>query len=194
MRSLCFAGNSAMDPHINDRFHLPPSQRLGAVAMMGGFVGVLSGFYEGIKVGSLRYLTENSHRLPRTVGGWYFYHKKKNYVMIVGGCKAAIVHGFKFSAAMTGLFGLEAAIDEIRGTIDCFSTTAAATVTAASYAWYHQLSRVQTSTYIKKGLFLGLSLGITQDLIIWRRGGRIWYMDQMGIVNPRVEEGTLAVA
>lgn len=174
-----------MDPAINERFHLFPYQRLGAVASVGGLIGAFSGFYEGIKIGSLRYLIENSHRLPRTVGGWYFYHKKKNYVMIVGGCKLALVQGAKYSGAMTGLFGIEAIIDYIRGTIDFASTTAAATITAGTYAWYTQLSRMQSANYMKKGALLGLSLGVTQDLIIWRRGGHIWYMDKLGVVNPQ---------
>lgn len=174
-----------MDPYINERFHLAPYQRLGAVASVGGIIGAFSGFYEGIKLGSLRYLTENGHRLPRTVGGWYFYHKKKNYVMIVGGCKAAVIQSIKFSGAVTGLFAIEAAIDYVRNQIDFANTTVAAAITAGTYAWYNKLTRVQSANYIKKGGLLGLSLGVTQDLIIWRRGGHIWYMDKLGIVNPQ---------
>lgn len=179
------------DPKANERFHLLPAERLEALSLTSGLVGALSGFYEGVKSSSLRYLTENGHRLPRTVGGWYFYHKKKNYVMIISGGQTAVRQGLKYSLAIGGFFGLEWAIDTARGTIDLFNTTAASTIFATAYGMYHRLSRVQTQNYIKKGFALGISLGLTQDLLRFSRGGNVWYIDKLGIKNPRVASTTL---
>lgn len=174
------------DLRINERFHLFPFERLQALSMTSGVIGGFSGVYDGIKSSSLRYLTENGHRLPKTVGGWYFYHKKKNYVMIIAGAKNGVRQGLKYSVAVGGFFGLEWLIDTyVRGTIDFMNTTAAATIFSGFYSAYNKLSRVQSIGYIKKGGALGLSLGITQDLLIFARGGRVWYLDKLGIRIPK---------
>lgn len=177
------------DARKNERFHLFPKERLEAVSMVSGFVGVGTGFYEGIKHSSLRYLTENGHRLPRTVGGWYFYHKKKNYVMILQGCKDGLKQGTKFSIGVTTFFGIELLIDKYlrNNTIDFLNTTGAGMLMAGIYGSWNRLSRVQTIGYIRKGGLLGLSMGFAQDLMIWTRGGRIWYIDKLGIKNPRIQ-------
>lgn len=177
------------DANASERFHLVPADRLKAVAVVGSLVGGLAGVYEGVKLSSLRYLTENGHRLPRTVGGWYFYHKKKNYVMIINGCREGLKQGTKFSLAMAGFFGLEHLLDHYvrNDTIDFTSTTVSGAVVAALFASYNRLSRVQTINYIQKGAGLGLSLGVAQDLMIWTRGGRIWYLEKLGVYNSRFE-------
>lgn len=181
-----------IDLKANERFHLYPQERLESFAAVSGFIGVLSGFYSGVKSSSLRYLTENGHRLPRTVGGWYFYHKKKNYVMIVNGLKEGVKLGLKYSIAITGFFGLEWIIDTYirRGTIDLFNTAAAAMTTSAAYAIYHKLSRIQAKSYIMRGAGLGLSLGFAQDIMIHSRGGRIWYFDKLGFSKSKYAQET----
>ena len=50
--------------------------------------GMALGVYRGGRLASLRFLAENAHRAPRTVKGWYFYNKTKNYRMMYGGLKA----------------------------------------------------------------------------------------------------------
>lgn len=183
------AARTDTDMRIHERFHLYPKDRLQAVAIVGGIIGAFSGFYDGVSMASLRYLTENGHRLPRKVGGWYFYHKKKNYVMIMNGCKEGLKQGTKLSLTVTGFFGLEAFFDTYvrHNTIDLLNTTAAAMITCGVYGVYHRLSKVQTIKYVKRGALLGLSLGFSQDMLIWIRGGRIWYLESLGIVNPRIQ-------
>lgn len=180
----------AMDIRANERFHLLPRERLGVIGTLGGIVGAMSGFYEGIKLSSLRYLVENGHRLPRTVGGWYFYHKKKNYVMILNGCRQGLKTGSKYAAGVTAFFGMEYLFDVYlrNNTIDFLNTTLTGVIMAGLYGRLHQLSRVQSINYIKKGGFLGLSIGITQDLMIWTRGGYTWYLHKLGIKNPRFQK------
>lgn len=176
------------DPRRNERFHLYPQDRLEAFAITAGIVGGFSGLYEGVKSSSLRYLTENGHRLPKTVGGWYFYHKKKNYVMIINGCKAGVKTGAKYSVAVGGFFGLEWFLDTyVRGgTIDMFNTMASAVVYSGLYGFYHRMTRVQLTNYTVKGGFLGLSLGLTQDILRYTRGGDVWYFEKLGIAKPNV--------
>lgn len=166
--------DDTIDLRRNERFHLYPDERLKVISILSASVGVLSGFYEGIKVQSLRYLTENSHRLPRNVGGWYFYHKKKNYVMITHGLKTGALHGMKYSALVTGFFGLEYLGDYLRG-IDFLNTTVSSTIFFTGYGMFKRLSRVQVMNYGGRGLIFGTLLGLGQDLMRYNRGGDVWY-------------------
>ncbi|CAH2350269.1 hypothetical protein CLIB1423_01S06282 [[Candida] railenensis] len=173
----------------DQRFHLFPHDRIKVVGILGATVGGFQGFYEGIKISSLRYLTENGHRLPKKVGGWYFYHKKKNYVMLLDGIRGSFIQSSKTALAVCGFFGLEYCIDKYarNGTIDFFNTVGAAMISGGIFGAYKNLSRVQIWKNVKRGGYLGLSLGITQDLLIWTRGGRVWYIDKLGIKNPRFD-------
>lgn len=175
-----------VDVRKNERFHLFPAERIKSVSILAGGVGFFSGFYEGIKLSSLRYLTENSHRLPKNVGGWYFYHKKKNYIMLTNGFKTGFKHSLKYSFLVSLFFGSEALIDRIRGEIDLFNTILNSTFFFTAYGVYNKLSKVQTITYGRRGLLFGMSLGLCQDLMIWTRGGNVWYLEKLGIHNPRL--------
>ncbi|KAK6462433.1 hypothetical protein DFJ63DRAFT_335756 [Scheffersomyces coipomensis] len=176
------------DIRVDQRFHLFPYERLEAFSITGGIIGGFAGFFDGIKVSSLQYLTENGHRLPTTVGGWYFYHKKKNYVMILNGAQNGFKQGLKYTVSVGGFFGLEFLIDRyIRNDIiDFTSSLAAGTIYAGLFGLYSKLSKIQIQKYMKKGAAVGLSLGLTQDLLIFTRGGHVWYLEKLGIRNPQV--------
>ncbi|KAG7663452.1 uncharacterized protein J8A68_002999 [[Candida] subhashii] len=171
-----------IDVYKNERFHMVPRARLEAIATTAGVTGMMKGFFEGLKTSSVRYLVENGHRLPKTVGGWYFYHKKKNYVMLVESTKVAIKQSLKYSGVITGFFGLEYLFDRSRNnTIDFLNTTVAAMLVSTFYVGYNQLSIVQSRKMIMKGTALGLVLGLLQDSLIYSRGGRVWYLQRLGI-------------
>lgn len=180
--------SSQIDEYKDERFHLPTKERLTAVAAASGIVGAGAGFYEGIKLSSLRFLTENGHRLPRTVGGWYFYHKKKNYVMIIGGTKQALKTGIKYSAGVSSFFSLEAALDYCKGTRDFLSSTAAALAVSWTYGAYKQMTPVQRMKYVKRGGLMGLGIGIIQDAMIQSRGGHVWYLHLFDGYSKQQEE------
>ncbi|WPK24563.1 hypothetical protein PUMCH_001842 [Australozyma saopauloensis] len=164
------------DPElINERLHLKPKDRIAVIATVGGMIGAALGLYDGIKLTSLRYLTENAHRLPKTVGGWYFYHKKKNYVMIFGGCREAVRTGIKYSAFVTSFFGFEAGLDYVRGTTDFLNTTVSGLTLTYLYGSYMKMSRVQKAKFVKKGTGMACALGLMQDFLIYKRGGQKWY-------------------
>ena len=63
--------------------------------------GMALGVYRGGRMARLRFLAENAHRAPKTVKGWYFYNKTKNYRMMYGGLK----EGAK--DAVSGLWAVE---------------------------------------------------------------------------------------
>lgn len=168
---------------INERLHLVPRDRLAVVATVGGMIGGPLGLYEGIKKSSLRYLTENAHRLPKNVGGWYFYHKKKNYVMITLGCKEAVRTGIKYSSFVTTFFAIEATLDYIRGTIDFMNTTLSGAALTYGYASYKKMSLVLKWKLVKKGTVFSFGLGLIQDYMIHRRGGHTWYYDRKNLAS-----------
>lgn len=129
--------NDRINVKDNDqRFGIRPEARLLGIATGTALFGMFDGFYRGFTNSALVYLAENSHRLPRTVGGWYFYHKRKNYVCIKNG----IVSGFKFSTKLTAIglsyFGLEVFLDEARGQVDFLNTVVTTGAAAFAYAKY----------------------------------------------------------
>lgn len=125
---------AALDDQSAERFGMHPLLRLPAFLIATAGITLPLGAYQGAKIAGLRYLAENSHRLPANVQGWYFYHKRKNYVMIFSSMKECA----RFTAAgllfTSTLFGIEAALDGIRGQIDCLNTTAGASVVGLFYA------------------------------------------------------------
>lgn len=72
-------------------------------------VGILLGFSRGANMSSLKFLAMNAHRPPRTVGGWYFYNKTKNYKVLLGGFKGAALEGARLSAMGLGWVAIEQA-------------------------------------------------------------------------------------
>ncbi|KAI5966850.1 uncharacterized protein KGF55_000259 [Candida pseudojiufengensis] len=162
----------------NQRFHLFPKDRIEALATTSGLIGIFAGFYDGIQKTSNRYLVENGHRLPRTKGGWYFYHKRKNYELIVGGTTQAFKTGLKFSSIVGCFFLLEYGLDLARGQIDFLNTTAAAALGSTIYTRYKQLSYIQSRKIIIGGTLSGVVLGIIQDLLINARNGNVWYISE----------------
>ncbi|OBA23320.1 hypothetical protein METBIDRAFT_104071 [Metschnikowia bicuspidata var. bicuspidata NRRL YB-4993] len=159
----------------NQRLHLYPQERLQTVGAIAAMAGSAQGFFNGVKLSSLRYLTENAHRLPKTVGGWYFYHKKKNYIMLLAGFRQAATLAIKYSAGASAFLGLEAGLDYVRGTTDFLNTTAVGTVSSYIFGSANHMTRVQKWSFVKKGSLLALCYGMAQDALIYGRGGNVWY-------------------
>lgn len=164
----------------SQRLHLFPKERISTVAVVASMVGAGQGFFSGVKMASLRYLTENAHRLPRTVGGWYFYHKKKNYIMLLAGFRLAASLALKYSAGASVFLGLEAGLDYIRGNTDFLNTTTVGAVASYVFGSTNHMTRVQKWNYVKKGSFLALGYGMVQDAMIYGRGGHLWYTQYSG--------------
>lgn len=116
------------------RAGLSTKPRLILMTSMGGFWGFSMGAFLGARQSGLQYLAENAHKLPTTVQGWYFYHKTKNYRMMLGGVK----RGIRFAGKTGGLcllYGsLEAALDDVRGEADVVNSVTAGVATGAIFS------------------------------------------------------------
>lgn len=141
------------------RLGLPPYPRIALTLATAGGYGFMSGFYGGFQLGSLKYLALNAHRLPRTKGGWYFYHKRKNYVVLKEALQSGFKTSVKYGVVSAGYMGLEAYLDHVRGKIDALSTVGAALVFGVGYAGYSKFFFF----FLKSSFFL---LFITKDILV----------------------------
>ena len=87
------------------RVDIPP--RYLYVTGTGIVVGMGMGMMRGGRQAGLRFLAENVHRAPRTVGGWYFYNKTKNYKVMLGALKGGGVESMRLGLAGAGWVGME---------------------------------------------------------------------------------------
>ncbi|THV05510.1 hypothetical protein K435DRAFT_602763, partial [Dendrothele bispora CBS 962.96] len=83
------------------------SSRAVALPLTAFAVGATIGFVRGARATGLRFLAENAHRPPRTVRGWYFYNKTKNYRVLLGGMKSAAKESSKLIATSLVWVGVE---------------------------------------------------------------------------------------
>lgn len=96
---------------VNPRFY-----QLPGVALL---VGTTIGLVRGSRQAGLRFLAENAHRAPKTLQGWYFYRKTKNYRMMLGGLQEAGRHATRLGLTAIGWVSAEealarAGLDDIR--------------------------------------------------------------------------------
>lgn len=121
------------------RAGLATQPRLMLMTTIGSFWGFSIGAFLGGQQSGLQYLAENAHKLPTTVQGWYFYHKTKNYRMMLGGVK----RGLRFAGKTGGLcllYGsVEAAIDDVRGEADVLNSVTAGIATGTIFSTLSKL-------------------------------------------------------
>jgi hypothetical protein len=84
---------------INPRFYQLP----GAAMIVGTAIGLV----RGSRRAGLQFQAENAHRPPKTLEGWYFYKKTKNYRMILGGLQEGGKHACRLGLAAVGWVGAE---------------------------------------------------------------------------------------
>lgn len=166
------------------RLNLAPLARVTLAGTIGGGYGLATGFYNGFTRSALQYLAENAHRMPSTKGGWYFYHKRKNYVVL----KEGMVQGFKqmvrFGAISSAYFGIEAYIDRLRGTIDFGSSMLAAATVGLGYGLTAGLSRKQTIRSARSFMIFGGIVGLMQDFIRYKKGNDVWFLRRLQKQDP----------
>ncbi len=163
----------------NERLSLPPVVRIPLLMTCAGTAGFLSGLFSGSRKAGLQFLAENSHRLPRTTKGWYFYHKTKNYKVLLGGVKSGFQVGIRI-ASWAGLYvATEAAIDYIRGTIDFAASFTAAVATGAVLGSVYHFRRQTMLRTMRTGMAIGLAGGLAQDFLRYAKGENIWYVSRL---------------
>ena len=170
---------------LNERLGLPPAFRVFSLAFTAAIVGSLGGMMHGWKTSSLRYLASNSHRLPTTYNGWFFYHKRKMYYCL----KQGMIVGFKTGAKLGGfvgcIFAVEAGFDKLRGVKDFCNTMMAVCIPGVAYSWWHRIPRVQANDFIRKGGRIGIGFGLLEDLFQYIRGADVWYLRRLFGIQPR---------
>ncbi|KAI7900374.1 uncharacterized protein BX663DRAFT_517369, partial [Cokeromyces recurvatus] len=126
----------ALTPTYTYRAGLSTKPRLLLMTSIGSFWGFSIGAFLGGRQSGLQYLAENAHKLPTTVQGWYFYHKTKNYRMMLGGIKRGIQYTGK-TGGLCLLYGsLEAAMDNIRGEADILNSITAGVTTGTLFSLF----------------------------------------------------------
>lgn len=99
------------------RVNIP--QRVLLVPGTAFIVGSAIGLVRESRTASLRFLAENAHRPPKTVQGWYFYKKTKNYRVMLGGLKGAGIEGSRLGLIGLCYVGIESAVkwDEVKSVV-----------------------------------------------------------------------------
>lgn len=70
-------------------------ERSFPIVFCASLVGFSLGSYRGGRLAGKKFLAENAHRAPKTVQGWYFYNKTKNYKIMQMSLKNGLVDGSK---------------------------------------------------------------------------------------------------
>jgi hypothetical protein len=183
------------------RLSIPYSARLLLATSLSFMAGGALGLSHGAQKSGLRFRAENTHRLPSSQAGWYFYHKSKNYHMALGGVKDGLKMGARISFWTAGFFAIEELFDRYRRTKDFLNTVLASLVVSGSFSlWsrslrrsvaahppFHRLITVAVDRFpvataartAKTGLAIGLAYGLAQDALGAANGRRPGYVDFM---------------
>ncbi|KAF9572608.1 hypothetical protein BGW38_008504, partial [Lunasporangiospora selenospora] len=165
------------NPLLN-RIGLEPIKRIALITTTASFWGFVLGGVIGSRQSGMQYLAENAHRLPKTMEGWYFYHKRKNYRMLWGALSRGSVYAAK-TGALVGLFEcLEASLDFYRGGADMFNSTIAGVASGAIFSVINKLPRQSSKHTLVLGAGYGLASGALQDLSSYLKGSPVWYLPQ----------------
>ncbi|CAG8629118.1 2875_t:CDS:2 [Funneliformis mosseae] len=168
---------SSSVPSYTLRANLTPYQKITTTCIIGGIWGFMSGSRQGAKRTSLQYLAEHAHVLPKTKEQWYFYHKKKNYKVTLGAIRAGLKYSAKMSALCFLYSSLETSLDFIRKENDFINSFGAGIMSGAIVSGIYRLPKQSTRYAIMIGAGVGLMTGSLQDIIRYKKGQRIWYLE-----------------
>jgi len=148
-----------------DRLGMSAGPRVLVMAGLASTFGLFYGIGKGAKISSLRYLAENAHRLPRTKGTWYFFHKRKNYVVLKDGMNRGMAVGLKYGSVTALFFGIEAMVDQYSHKVSWISTTAAATGSGIIVSSLQRLPIRQVLRSVRNFTIVGALIGLIQDRV-----------------------------
>ena len=119
-----------------ERLSLPFPARLPVAIFAALVAGGALGLSQGGKMAGMRFRAEHAHVFPTTTTGWYFYHKTKNYHIMLGGLKEGLKMGARVSFWAGSLLVVEEALDRSRRSKSFLSTTIAGLSVAGAFsAW-----------------------------------------------------------
>ncbi|KAH8830236.1 hypothetical protein DL96DRAFT_1592111 [Flagelloscypha sp. PMI_526] len=93
---------------------LVPSRFIWATGT-GMVLGMALGMARGSREAGLRFLAENAHRPPKTVEGWYFYRKTKNYRVMLAAGREGGRQGMKLASVCATWATIESVMGDIGG-------------------------------------------------------------------------------
>ncbi|KAG0262685.1 hypothetical protein DFQ27_002203 [Actinomortierella ambigua] len=178
--------NAASAPNLSDlsknplltRIGLEPVKRITFITLSASFWGLVMGAAIGSRQSGMQYLAENAHRLPKNMEGWYFYHRRKNYRMMLGGLKRGTHYAFKTGGLVALYEILEASADFYRGGADVFNSVAAGVASGSIFSLINKLPRQSTKHTLILGAGFGLVSGGLQDFSSFLKGNPLWYFPQ----------------
>lgn len=140
----------------------------------------LSSFASGMGVGayisgiarSRQFLAENVHRLPTTKGGWFEYHKAKNYAVFNQAGIGAVKYGIKFTAISACYASIEQKLESKFGE-GFYNATASGFATSILFSAFNRLSVPSTKYAVLFGTGVGLFIGGLQDCYLYLNGTSI---------------------
>ncbi|KAJ3762900.1 hypothetical protein EV360DRAFT_34640 [Lentinula raphanica] len=151
-----FGAKKIIQTDENGRIHLAIPPRVLILPGVAFIVGATIGIVRGGRASSLRFLAENAHRPPRTVKGWYFYNKTKNYRVLLGGIKGAARESGKLVAISAGWVGIEEGLGALGGPWSEVKEVGAGLGTAALFCGAYRLPlKTARQTVILGGLIGG---------------------------------------
>lgn len=165
---------------MNDqRLNLPLISRFILYTSISSLLSFTLGSIIGGKKSGFRFLAENAHRMPQTIQGWYFYHKTKNYYVMLGGIKMGLNYAFRTSFWVTTYIGIESILDHIRKCIDAANTMFASVLSGLIFSHFNRFSHIMTLRMFYLASSFGLINGILQDILRYQNGKYVWYLEIM---------------
>lgn len=150
---------------MSDRLGLEPVHRVVLLGGLAGVYGLFHGVAKGAKLASFRYLAENAHRLPRTKGTWYFFHKRKNYVLLKHGMNTGALLALKYGGVTVAFFACEAALDTSLEKVSWISTAGSSAIIGTSVALFQRLGTRQMFRSVRNFVIFGILAGLVQDQV-----------------------------
>ncbi|CAG8512660.1 9061_t:CDS:2 [Paraglomus occultum] len=170
-------------PSKLDRASLAPGEFIATVTTVTSLWAFFIGSIDGAKRASLQYLAEHAHVLPKTKQGWYLYHRRKNYAVILNSGKIGLQYVKRFGGLTLVFTGTQAALDKARGEADMIDSVVAGAGTGLANSFLYRLSRRSTLHACMIGGAVGLFAGGMQDMINIYQGKPVWYWKQKSNVN-----------
>ncbi|TPX72102.1 hypothetical protein SpCBS45565_g00482 [Spizellomyces sp. 'palustris'] len=133
---------------------------LGFAGALGGF---MTGFYLGGRHRSYQFLAENAHRMPKTVAGWYYYHKYKNYEIAHFGFKSGFKYAGRFGAISAGFGASEALLEALTGRESWVNTVGAGLAASLTFSAASRLTYQYAKYAVLFGLCSSFAVGMLED-------------------------------
>ncbi|KAJ3128368.1 hypothetical protein HK098_004615 [Nowakowskiella sp. JEL0407] len=141
----------------------PELKWLTKVSIAGGVSGFMAGCYLDGSKRSLQFLAENAHRLPKTVQGWYFYHKYKNYEVVDAAFRGGLRQSVKFGGMSMLFCSIEQILETVTGRESFLNTTGAGIISALLFSRANDLSLQYTKYAVRYGIIGTAAMGLIGD-------------------------------